>query len=174
MMQTYNALPVRGHSITHPGGDMNVRKTALTVAVLVIGTMCFAQNVNLGTWKLNEAKSKLTPGFPKNTMVMYEAAGDQIKSTVDGVDAQGKPTHNEWVGKFDGKDYPVTGDPSSDTRSLKQIDAHTLALTVKKGGKVTISGRIVVAADGKSRTLTASGMDSMGMKVEGVSFYDKQ
>jgi len=153
---------------------MNVRKTALTVAVLLIGTMCFAQNPNMGTWKLNEAKSKLAAGFPKNTTVTYEAAGDSIKATVDGVDPQGKPTHTVWIGKFDGKDYPVTGDPTADTRALKQSDAHTLELTSKKGGKVTLTGKIVVAADGKSRTLTASGTDSMGMKVEGMSFYDKQ
>jgi hypothetical protein len=153
---------------------MNVRKTALTVAVLLVGTMCFAQSPSMGTWKLNEAKSKLTAGFPKNITVTYEAAGDSIKATVDGVDPQGKPTHSVWVGKFDGKDYPVTGDPTSDTRALKQIDAHNLELTNKKAGKVTITGKIVIAADGKSRTLTASGTDSMGMKVEGMSFYDKQ
>jgi hypothetical protein len=153
---------------------MNARKTALTVAVLLIGTMCFAQNLNIGTWKLNEAKSKLTAGLPKNTTVTYEIAGDKVKSTVDGVDPQGNPTHTVWIGKFDGKDYPVTGDPTSDTRALKQIDAHTLELTSKKAGKVTITGKIVIAADGKSRTLTASSTDSMGMKIEGMSFYDKQ
>jgi hypothetical protein len=153
---------------------MNARKTALTVAVLLIGTMCFAQNLNIGTWKLNEAKSKLSAGFPKNTTVTYEIAGDKVKSTVDGVDPQGNPTHTVWIGKFDGKDYPVTGDPTSDTRALKQIDAHTLELTSKKAGKVTITGKIVIAADGKSRTLTASSTDSMGMKIEGMSFYDKQ
>jgi hypothetical protein len=153
---------------------MNVRKTALTVAVILLGTMCFAQNPNMGTWKLNEAKSKLSAGLPKNHTVTYEAAGDSIKATVDGVDPQGKPTHSVWVGKFDGKDYPVTGDPTSDTRALKQIDDHTLELTSKKAGKVTLTGKIVVSADGKSRTLTASATDSMGMKVEGMSFYDKQ
>jgi hypothetical protein len=153
---------------------MNARKTALTVAVLLIGTMCFAQNLNIGTWKLNEAKSKLSAGLPKNTTVTYEIAGDKVKSTVDGLDPQGNPTHTVWIGKFDGKDYPVTGDPTSDTRALKQIDAHTLELTSKKAGKVTITGKIVIAADGKSRTLTASSTDSMGMKIEGMSFYDKQ
>jgi hypothetical protein len=171
---TYNAVLANEPSVTHPGGNMNVRKTALTVAVLLIGTMCFAQNPSLGTWKLNEGKSKLGPGFPKNTTVVYEAAGDSIKATIDGVDAKGKPTHTVWIGKFDGKDYPVTGDASSDTRALKQIDDHTLEMTSKKAGKVTLSGKIVIAADGKSRTLTASGTDSMGMKVEGMTFYDKQ
>jgi hypothetical protein len=89
-------------------------------------------------------------------------------------DKDGKPTHNEWVGKFDGKDYPVTGDPTSDMRSYKTVDANTLELVVKKAGTVTASGRIVVAADGKSRTVTTSNTDSAGKKVENMSWYDKQ
>jgi len=137
-------------------------------------TVCFASDVQMGTWKLNEAKSKLAPGAAKNTTVLYAAAGDEVKVTVDGTDADGKPTHNEWTGKFDGKDYPVTGDPNSDTRAYKQINDHTLDLTVKKGGKVTTSGRIVVAADGKSRTVTTNGTDAKGNKVKSSAVYDKQ
>jgi hypothetical protein len=128
----------------------------------------------MGTWKLNEAKSKLSPGSPKNTTVVYEAAGDNVKVTVDGIGSDGKPTHNEWTGKVDGKDYPVTGDPNSDMRSYTRIDDRTLGLNVKKGGKVTISGRIVVSADGKTRTVTVSGTDPTGKKVESISVYDKQ
>jgi hypothetical protein len=128
----------------------------------------------MGTWKLNEAKSKLGPGVPKNTTVVYEAAGDSVKVTIDGTDADGKPTHNEWTGKFDGKDYPVTGDPTSDARALKKVDDHTITFTVKKGGKVTTTGSIVLAADGKSRTVTTSGTDAKGNKVSGTAVYDKQ
>jgi hypothetical protein len=154
---------------------MKMRTNILLLVMLLVGaTMCLAANLDLGTWKLNEAKSKLAPGFPKNTTVAYEAVGDNIKATVDGVDGNGKPTHNEWTGKFDGKDYPVVGDPSSDARSYKKIDDHTLDLTVKKDGKVTITGKIVVSADGKSRTLTASGTDAAGKKVHSTSVYDKQ
>jgi hypothetical protein len=154
---------------------LKTRTTVLTVVMMFVGlTVCFAANPNLGTWKLNEAKSKIPAGAPKNLIVKYEVAGDSIKGTVDGVDGQGKPTHNEWTGKFDGKDYPVTGDPNSDTRAIKQVDDRTLELTVKKGGKVTITGKVVLAADGKSRTLTASGTDAAGNKVETTSVYDKQ
>jgi hypothetical protein len=128
----------------------------------------------MGTWKLNEAKSKLSPGSPKNTTVVYEAVGDNVKVTVDGIGSDGKPTHNEWTGKFDGKDYPVTGDPNSDMRSYTKIDDRTLGLNVKKGGKVTISGRIVFSADGKTRTVTVSGTDSTGKKFESNSIYEKQ
>jgi len=154
---------------------MTLRRTLLTLVMLFVGlTICSAQNPSLGTWKLNEAKSKIPAGSPKNSTVTYEATGDSIKGTIDGVDGQGKPTHTEWKGKFDGKDYPVSGDPTSDTRAIKQIDDHHYQLTVKKAGKVTLTGKAVIAADGKSRTVTVSGMDSMGMKTEAVSVYDKQ
>src|SRR5580692_6579251 len=154
---------------------MKARSTVLTLVMLFVGlVMCFAANPSLGTWKLNKAKSKLSPGLPKNLTVTYAAEGDDIRATVDGVDGQGKPTHNEWTGKFDGKDYPVTGDPTSDSRSMKQIDERNLELTVKKDGKVRMTGKLVIAADGKSRTLTASGTDAMGKKMEMTSVYDKQ
>jgi hypothetical protein len=154
---------------------MNTRTIVLTLATCLVGlTLGFAEDAQMGTWKLNEAKSKLGPGAPKNTMVVYATAGDNVKVTVDGVDAQGKPTHNEWTGKFDGKDCPVTGDPNSDMRSYTKIDDHTLGLNVKKGGKVTTSGRIVVSADGKSRTVTVSGTDSKGKKFTSNAVYDKQ
>src|SRR5947209_7407703 len=137
---------------------MKIRTISLPVLLLLVaGAMCMAENPNMGTWKLNEAKSKLAPGSPKNTTVVYEAAGDQIKVTVDGVDGAGKPSHNEWTGKFDGKDYPVTGEPTSDTRSYKQVNDHTLDLTVKKDGKETVTGKIVVSADGKTRTVSTTG-----------------
>src|SRR5271169_3237252 len=162
-------------SVSHPGGNMKIRRMGLTLLMLFVGlTICSAQNPNLGTWKLNEAKSKLIAGMPKNLTVVYEAVGDNIKGTIDGVDGQGKPTHTEWTGKFDGKDYPVTGDPTADTRAVKQVDDHNYQLTVKKAGKVTMTGKAVISADGKSRTVSVSAKDSMGMKIEGTSVYDKQ
>ena len=81
---------------------------------------------------------------------------------------------SEWTGKYDGKDYPVTGDPNSDARSLTKIDDRTLGFNVKKGGKTTTSGRIVVAPDGKSRTVTTSGTDARGNKISSSAVYDKQ
>jgi hypothetical protein len=140
---------------------------------LAAGAICFA-GPHMGTWKLNEAKSKLAPGADKNHTVIYAAAGDQVKVTVDGTNAEGKSTHNEWTGKFDGKDYPVTGDPKTDTRAYKKAGKGALEMTVKKDGKVTITGSIVVAADGKTRTVTTSGPNAKGEKVQSMAFYDKE
>jgi hypothetical protein len=153
---------------------MKLRTIALTIATCFAAlTLCFA-SPQMGTWKLNESKSKFPPGAPKNTMVVYEAAGDSTKVTVDGVDGDGKATHNEWTGKLDGKDYPLMGDPAADTRAYKMISAHKLELTNKKGGKVTATGTIVVSEDGKTRTVTVSGMDPAGKKVHSTAVYDKQ
>jgi hypothetical protein len=154
---------------------MKTRTIVLTVALCFVAVAVgFASNPNMGTWKLNEAKSTFSPMAPKNNTVAYDAAGDNVKVTVDGTDREGKPTHNEWTGKFDGKDYPLMGDPDADTRSYKKIDDRTTELTNKKGGKVTASGRIVVSADGKSRTVTLSGTDAKGNKVKYTAVYDKQ
>ena len=154
---------------------MKARTSILTLALCFVGAaVCFADEPQMGTWKLNEAKSKIAAGSPKLTTVVYEAAGDSVKVTVDGTDGDGKPTHNEWTGKFDGKDYPVTGDPNADTRSYKKVNDHTLAFTNKKGDKVTISGRAVVSADGKTRTVTLTGTDSKGKKYTSTAVYDKQ
>lgn len=133
-----------------------------------------ADDPQLGTWKLNEAKSKIGAGTAKNSTVVYVAAGDSVKVTVDGVDGSGKPAHNEWTGKFDGKDYPVTGEPTADTRSYKKLDAHTLSFAQKKDGKMTVSGKIVVSGDGKTRTVTTTTTTADGKKVSSTAVYDKQ
>ncbi len=154
---------------------MKARATVLTLALcFVAAAVCFAADAFIGTWKLNEAKSKIDAGSPKNTTVVYEAAGDSVKVTTDGTNGDGKPSHSEWTGKFDGKDYPVTGDGSADTRSYTKVDDHTLAFTNKKGDKVTITGRGVISADGKTRTVTITGTDSKGHKFTSTAVYDKQ
>src|SRR5579864_6909217 len=157
---------------------MKIRTIVFTLAVCFIGTtLCCAQNSFkgfMGTWKLNEAKSKLAPGVAKNSTVVYEPSGDSVKVTIDGTDAAGNPTHNEWTGKFDGRDYPVTGDPNSDSRSYDLRSAHKMGFKMKKGKKVTTTGTIIVSGDGKSRTVIASGTDAQGKKFKSTAVYDKQ
>ena len=140
---------------------------------LFMAPVCFAQNLHMGTWKLNEAKSKIAAGAAKNHTVVYEAVGDQIKVTVDGTDGDGNATHNEWTGKFDGKGYALTGDPTGDTRSYRKQGSRTLLMTIKKDGKVTMNGRIVVTANGKGRTVTTTGTDAKGKRFKTIAVYDK-
>lgn len=154
---------------------MKAKTIVLTLALCAIGvaTALAAHDAHMGTWKLNEAKSKFVAGAPKNHTVGYVAAGADVKVIVDGVDGDGKPAHNEWTGKFDGKYYPVTGDPSADERAYTSVNDRTLTFTSRKAGKVTITGRVEVSADGKSRTVTTTGTDAAGKKVTNVAVFDK-
>ena len=129
---------------------------------------------HMGTWKLNESKSKLVAGMGKNMTVVYSAGvKDAIKVTVDGVDKDGKAMHSVWIGMFNGKSYVVKGDKTSDSRGYTVVDDHTLDMTVRKGGKVTATGKIVVAKNGKSRVVTVNGTDAAGKKTKSKVVYDK-
>ena len=153
---------------------MKTKAIALTISLVFVSVaMGFQRNPHLGTWKLNEAKSKFV-GKARNHTVVYEAVGDQIKITVDGVDENGGAVHNEWTGKFDGKDYPVTGDANVDARSYRSMGKNTLELTNKKDGKATLTGSIVISRYGKGRTVTTTSTDAQGQKVTNVAVYDKQ
>jgi hypothetical protein len=156
---------------------MKTKTIALSLGLILAAGALYAADPMEGTWKLNESKSKLTRGTSKNTKVVYDSkrlgrGRWEIKG--DGVDADGKPVHSEWKGKFDGKDYEVTGDPNSDMRSYTKVNDQTLNMTVKKGGKVTATGRIVVSADGKSRVVTLNGTTPKGKKFTNTSVYDKE
>ncbi len=134
---------------------------------------CFAANPHMGTWKLNEAKSKLVPGMGKNITVTYAEQKDKIKITVDGVDKDGKATHSVWVGKFDGKAYPVKGNLTYNSVAYRVVNDRTNDITAMKDGKVGWNGRITVSADGKSRTVTINGTGADGKKFSGKAVYDK-
>lgn len=144
------------------------------IVCLAAAAVCFADDAFTGTWKLNEAKSKMDAGIAKNSTVTYTTSGDSVKVAIEGTTADGKSFKDEWTGKFDGKDYPVTGNPTTDARAYKKINDRTLEVTGKKDGKVTTTVKITVSADGKSRTVAGSAVDASGKKVAITTYYDKQ
>jgi hypothetical protein len=155
---------------------MKSRTILASLAAFFVGVaLCLAADPNMGTWKLNEGKSKFSAGATKNHTVVYAPAGEMVKVTVDGVDKDGKAEHNEWTGKFDGKDYPVTGATGlADSRSYAKVDDHTMNMTLKKAGKVVGTGKIAVSADGKSRTVTTIASDPKMTAMNNTAVYDKQ
>jgi hypothetical protein len=171
-MPALNAGPI---STSEREINMKLNKKLLTLVFVLAGAAaCFASDPNLGTWKLNEAKSTIPAGAPKNMTVTYTADGNKYKCVVEGVDGAGKPTHNEWTGMFDGKDYPLVGDPGADTRAVKKVGDNKYTIANKKGGKTTLTGAIDLSADGKTRTLVSQGTSADGKKISTTFVYDKQ
>jgi len=90
-----------------------------------------------GTWELNLAKSTFSPGPPpKSQTRTYEVSGGDVKCTLKGIDAEGKPMLVQYNARYDGKDYPVTDSQDFDAMSLTRVDAVTARATLKKGGEV--------------------------------------
>ena len=148
-----------------------------TVAVLLVTAgVAYAAGMDafMGVWKLNESRSKLPAGAAKDSTVVYRIFGDRVTCMIDGTDITGQLLHNSWAGKFDGKFYPVTGDPTVDMRSYRLISSHILSAVEMKGGKVLGRARVVVSDDGKTRTVTVHNTDANGRTVTTIAVYDKQ
>jgi len=152
-------------------------KTRIAVMAVALSflsaTLSFAANAHMGTWKVNETKSKFAPGMGKTNTVQYMEKKDQLQVTVDGVDKNGKPTHGVWMGKTDGKVFKVKGNLAWDSMTYKMIDDRTFDIAGMKDGKMIWSGRSTVATDGKSRTLSMTGMGADGKKYKSNIVYDK-
>jgi hypothetical protein len=129
----------------------------------------------VGTWNLNLAKSKFKPGPPlKSQTLKFESAADGVKLTGDGVDAEGKTMHTEYVSKFDGTEVPWSGNPNADSASPKRIDSNHYRNIWKKDGKVTITADVMVSKDGKTLTVTQTGKDAKGRVMDTVEVFDRQ
>jgi len=148
---------------------------SLTVA-LMGSSLAHAQEPLFGAWKMNPAKSKYSPGpVPKSNISKWEADDGGVKLTVDVVPVNGEPQHFEASGKFDAKDNPVKGNyPDADTMAFSKIDARTYEIVQKKGGKSTLTSRIVIAVDGKTRIGTQTGKNAQGETVKNTMFFEKQ
>jgi hypothetical protein len=151
--------------------------TLLTLAAIVATTSVTAAADHwLGTWKLNLARSKYNPPelAPKSQTITREAVEGGMKLVSDGVDSQGRPTHNEYTAKFDNKDYPWTGQTNADTISLIRLDEEYYESTWKLKGEVTITAQTVVSRDGKTLTTNQFGKDAQGRTISNMTVYDKQ
>jgi hypothetical protein len=134
-------------------------------------------DLSVGTWVLNVAKSKYDPGPPpKSSTLTIVAAGQGHKIEAKGVDSAGNPTGTQYTSNYDGKDVPVTltGSQDYDTIALKKVDAQRIEGTRKKAGKVVQTYSRVISADGKTMTLTTSGTNAKGQKVNNVMVFEKQ
>jgi hypothetical protein len=152
------------------------RVLLLLIAVAVV--LVAADDKFSGTRKLNLAKSKYTPASaaPKSVTIKYDATADGLTASAEGTDAEGKPTSTRYSAKYDGKDVPYEGGGplGADTIALKRVNNSTIEATMKRGGKAIGTSKRVVSRDGKAVTITTTGTNAKGEKVESVAVFEKQ
>jgi hypothetical protein len=145
------------------------------LVVLSPRTLSAQGDPHAGTWVLNVAKSTYTPGPPpKEQTSVFTVTGQTLTAATKGTSADGKPTITEYTANFDGKDYPAKGNPDWDAVSLRRVDSQTIEFTRKRGGKVVQTAMSVVSKDGRTRTITASGVNAQGQKIQTTGVYDKK
>jgi hypothetical protein len=150
---------------------------ALALCLSASSVMFGADNPNIGTWKLNVDKSKMTPGpLPKSLTRTVSADGDSVKYNYEGTTADGTAMGYSFTAKYDGNDNPITGHApyGADQIALKQLGSHSFSGTLKRGGKVVGTTKVIVSRDGKMATLTSKGTDENGKAVSSTLVYDKQ
>jgi hypothetical protein len=157
-----------------------MRKSLLMVslavcAIVLSSSVALAGDNWIGTWKLDAAKSKFSPGpAPKSQTLKFEATPAGVKLTSDGVTADGTATHSTYVSKFDGKDVPWTGNPDADMASPNRVDANNYTNTWWKAGKATMVAKVSVSADGKTLTVSQTGTNAKGQAVNNTVVYVRQ
>jgi hypothetical protein len=154
---------------------MRFAYAALTLCVLS-SALFAADNVFLGTWKLNTERSKFSPApGPKELVVKLEEDGNNIHRIATGTDGQGKPINEDSSIPWDGNDHSVTKPPEPPiTVAVTKANARTLNVVVKNDGKVTSTQHVVASKDGKTVTITEDGVTDKGQKMHNVEVAEKQ
>jgi len=145
------------------------------VVVLSVGTQAQAPKGMEGTWKLNVAKSKFSPGpAPKSMTVTYSSVGtDGVKIVVTATPATGPAQQWEMTARYDGKDHPMAGNPEADTIAMKKVDDLTGESTFKKAGKITATNVRTLSKDGKTLTITTKGTTTDGKPRNDVQVFER-
>ena len=149
----------------------------MVAGILTLGALAAAQQKDpfVGSWAMNPAKSKYTSSAPKSVKSTYEAAGKGYKVSVTIEPATGPVQQYSYTTNVDGKDAPITGNnPNADTVAVTRIDANTLELVSKKGGKVTTTQRNVMSSDGQTQKVPTTGTADQGQKVNNFAVFENQ
>jgi hypothetical protein len=151
---------------------------AMTLGVILVAAVAVVSaqstSTRVGTWHLNVAKSKYSPGpAPKSQVLKIEAAGEGEKVTSEQVSATGDKIVSVYTANYDGKPYPITGSPTADLVSLKRVDANTSERTDIKGGKTVATLVRTVSTNGKTMTVTIKGTNAQGRTVNNVVVFEK-
>jgi hypothetical protein len=148
------------------------------LAIVALPQLGFAQSSpQIGTWKLNLQKSEYIPGpAPRSQTLNITQDGQNMRDTVQTIDAQGNVSTAVVTHVYDGQPHPATGNPDIDATVITQVAANPFSLIASrlKAGKLVQVGTFVISLDGKTLTVTITGINVNGLPVKSIAVYDKQ
>jgi len=110
-----------------------MRKSILAVFLLVAAFTQAQSNPRFGKWKL-----KSDAPAPQSNIMTYEPYGNGgMKITIDTVSREGVKSQWYYTTMFDGKDEPLTGNPGTDSGSVRVLSPQVNEIIYKKNGRVT-------------------------------------
>jgi hypothetical protein len=151
----------------------------LSAALILASGAALAQqpsmNLWTGTWKRNVARSTYSPGPAPQTeqIVRLDIVNGLLQVTENGTDAQGQPSRNIYVVNFDGKDHTVDAAQGL-TRTYRWIDERKFEAINRVRREETTMMEFALADDGRTYTLTTTGITAQGQLVHHIVVYEKQ
>jgi hypothetical protein len=135
-----------------------------------------AQNgPQIGTWELNLQRSQYIAGpAPRSRTLNIKQDGQIVTDTVKQIDAAGNVTAAVIMHVYDGQPQPATGFPDFDETAITQVDANSLIASRLKAGSLVQVATFVISQDGKTLTITITGINVNGQPVKSIAVYDKQ
>jgi hypothetical protein len=153
-------------------------RSILVGAVLAVSSLASAANAPdpvVGTWTLNVAKSKFTPGHElKSQTRTYTETAKSVSVKVSGVAADGAALSQQSTFKYDGKTYPMTGAADYDAVSLQRGNDNIVKSTLLKSGKPVGATIRTISMHGKVMTLSTKLKDVNGKRNEMIAVYDRR
>lgn len=145
----------------------------LAVCSILPTVLLAADSPFTGTWKLNSAKSHLPDNSVKSSTANVQADDQNFSLKQEFVDDKGQTSNISVEAKLDGKDYPVKGDPDTDSMAFQRVNDHELKITYKKAGQVSGRSVATVSKDGKTTTLKFTDYKDGKATNRGSAVYDK-
>lgn len=125
-----------------------------------------------GTWKLNVARSDLPP-VTKSQVLVIETDGNAVTMREELANDRGETLIISVEGRFDGRDYPVTGTPFADTVAYRLLDPRTIEGVAKRDGRVCVRETAVLGEDGDTVHVTYRSVDGSGNAASSHGVFER-
>jgi hypothetical protein len=131
---------------------------SMLVGLLLAPTLCPGQSAFDGTWRPDPQR----PAHPKTETAVLANGEYQCPSCTP-----------PYTAKADGHDQALQGNQYFDTISIAIIDDHTITKTGKKDGRVIADTKVVVSADGATKTEVQTIIGMAPVPVELTSVFSR-